>query len=60
MQTNTIIPIANIAAGEKSKARDIIAAIRTLQSIEQEKRPATETERQLLGWYGTVKTPPVG
>ena len=32
---------AAIASGEKSKARDIIAAIRTLKSIEEGKRPAT-------------------
>ena len=32
---------AHIAAGEKAKARDIIAAIRTLQAIEREHRPAT-------------------
>ncbi len=30
-----------VASGEKTKARDIIAAIRTLQTIEREQRPAT-------------------
>ena len=30
-----------VAAGEKAKARDILAAIRTLKQIEQEQRPAT-------------------
>ena len=35
-----------IASGEKAKARDILAAIRTLQRIEQEQRPATPDERQ--------------
>ena len=32
------------SSGEKSKARDIIAAIRTLKQIEEEKRPATPEE----------------
>ena len=41
-----------IASGEKAKARDIIAAIRTLQAIEQEKRPATGEERQILARFG--------
>ena len=41
-----------IASGEKSKARDIIAAIRTLQTIEQEKRPANEPDRQILRRFG--------
>jgi N12 class adenine-specific DNA methylase len=40
------------AGGEKSKARDIVAAIRTLQTIEREKRPATEPERQTLARFG--------
>ena len=34
-------------SGEKAKARDIVAAIRTLQTVEQEKRPATADERQI-------------
>lgn len=41
----------NIANGEKSKARDIIAAIRTLQQVEREKRPATQAERELLARF---------
>jgi hypothetical protein len=41
-----------IASGEKAKARDIIAAIRTLQAIEREKRPATADERQILRRFG--------
>ena len=41
-----------IATGEKAKARDIIAAIRTLQLIEQEHRPATQPERQTLARFG--------
>ncbi|MGA2500336.1 MAG: DEAD/DEAH box helicase family protein, partial [Tepidisphaeraceae bacterium] len=41
-----------IASGEKSKARDILAAIRTVQSLEQEQRPATEEEKQILARFG--------
>ena len=37
-----------IASGEKAKARDILAAIRTLAQIEQAQRPATPEERQML------------
>src|SRR5208283_1471398 len=44
---STTTPVA-IASGEKSKARDILAAIRALQNIEQEHRPATPQERQTL------------
>jgi acyl-CoA reductase-like NAD-dependent aldehyde dehydrogenase len=40
------------ASGEKSKARDIIAAIRTLQRIEQEHRAATPEERETLARFG--------
>ena len=40
-----------IASGDKAKARDIIAAIRTLQRIEQEKRQATELERRILSRF---------
>jgi N12 class adenine-specific DNA methylase/SAM-dependent methyltransferase len=41
-----------VASGEKAKARDIIAAIRTLQTIENEHRPATPAERQTLSRFG--------
>jgi predicted RNA methylase len=41
-----------VASGAKGKARDIIAAIRTLQTIEREKRPATAGERQTLARFG--------
>jgi N12 class adenine-specific DNA methylase len=41
-----------IPSGEKAKARDIIAAIPTLKRIEQERRPATEEERQVLTRFG--------
>jgi len=40
-----------MASGEKTKARDIIAAIRTLQTIEHESRPATSEEQQILGRF---------
>nr|HQU44266.1 DEAD/DEAH box helicase family protein [Pirellulales bacterium] len=43
---------ATIASGEKAKARDIIAAIRSLKTIEQEQRPATAGERQTLARFG--------
>ncbi len=42
---------ARIASGEKAKARDIIAAIRTLKAIEQEQRPATPEEKQTLARF---------
>ncbi len=41
-----------ISSGDKAKARDIIAAIRTLQAIEREHRPATTDERSILGRFG--------
>ena len=41
-----------IATGQKAKARDILAAIRTLQQIEREHRPATSDERQILARFG--------
>ncbi|HWB12727.1 MAG TPA: DEAD/DEAH box helicase family protein [Pirellulales bacterium] len=41
-----------IAGNEKSKARDIIAAIRTLNRIEQEGREATDNERRVLSRFG--------
>jgi hypothetical protein len=50
--TDTTSPPPLIAGGEKTKARDIIAAIRTLQQVESEKRPATEAERQTLARFG--------
>ena len=43
-------PVA-IASGEKTKARDIIAAIRTVKAIEQEQRPATPEEKQTLARF---------
>ena len=52
MEGTTTVATPVIASGEKAKARDIIAAIRTLQTIEQEKRPATAEERQILARFG--------
>jgi N12 class adenine-specific DNA methylase len=46
-----------LASGEKAKARDILAAIRTLKQLEHEGRPATPEERQALlrfGGFGPV------
>jgi hypothetical protein len=40
-----------VASGEKGKARDIIAAIRTLKAIEHEQRPATSEEKQTLARF---------
>src|SRR5215510_9919148 len=46
-------PTPPIASGVKAKARALLAAIRTLQGIEQVQRPATPDERQvLLGFPG--------
>ena len=41
-----------IASGEKTKARDILAAIRTLQAIEHDGRTATHDERDILARFG--------
>jgi hypothetical protein len=40
-----------MASGEKTKARDIIGAIRTLKSIEREQRPATPDEKTTLARF---------
>jgi N12 class adenine-specific DNA methylase len=50
--TDTTTPPPQIASGEKAKARDIVAAIKTLQQVEREKRPATADERQTLARFG--------
>jgi N12 class adenine-specific DNA methylase len=47
----TTPPGNGIARGEKGKARDIIAAIRTLKAVEQEQRPATTEEKQALARF---------
>ncbi|MBX3396727.1 MAG: DEAD/DEAH box helicase family protein [Phycisphaerae bacterium] len=44
-------PVVQFAGGEKEKARDILAAIRTLQQIEREKRPASFEEKQVLARF---------
>lgn len=41
-------PTVGISTGEVAKARDILAAIRTLQTIEAEQRSATDTEKAVL------------
>ena len=40
-----------LSSGEKSKARDLLAAIQTLQQIESEKRQATAEERDVLARF---------
>ena len=40
-----------MASGEKSKARDIVAAIRTLKAIEASSRPATPEEKHILARF---------
>lgn len=40
-----------MASGEKAKARDIIAAIRSLKAIEAEQRPATAAEKTILARF---------
>jgi N12 class adenine-specific DNA methylase len=42
---------APIASGEKAKARDILAAIRTLKAIEGERRVATPEEKETLSRF---------
>ena len=44
-------PPAPSPAARKAKARDIIAAIRTLKRIEHEQRPATAEEKQTLARF---------
>ena len=41
-----------LSSGEKAKARDIVAAIRTLKTVEQEHRPPTDDEMQALRKFG--------
>src|SRR5882762_8995854 len=53
--TNGVIPpcphTPQVASGDKAKARAILAAIRTLQVIEQAERPATPEERAVLARF---------
>ena len=46
------LPRLSSPAAGKTKARDIIAAIRTLQSIERDGRPASNDERDILARFG--------
>ena len=41
-------PPPEVSRGDKTKARDILAAIRTLKALDEAKRPATPEERQIL------------
>ena len=41
-----------LPAGEKAKARDILAAVRTLKAVEGEHRPATPDEQLTLARFG--------
>ena len=43
--------LVSTASGEKSKARDILAAIRLLQQIERDNRPSTAEERSVLARF---------
>ena len=52
MHTTTAPLSIDLAAGEKAKARDLLAAIRTLKRIEQEHRPPSPDERQALARFG--------
>jgi hypothetical protein len=45
------LPSVAIASGEKGKARDIIAAIRTLKQIERDQRQATLPEKSILARF---------
>jgi N12 class adenine-specific DNA methylase len=47
---SSVLPIT-LASGEKAKARDILAAIRTLKEIEQEQRAATPEEKAILARF---------
>src|SRR6266853_1696639 len=48
----TIMEASPLASGQKGKAHDVLAAIRTLKQLEQEHRPATPEERQTLARFG--------
>ncbi len=47
----TAEPSPSIASGEKAKARDIIAAIRTLKRVETERRPPNKEEKEALARF---------
>ena len=44
-------PFTEVAVGEKIRARDLLAAVRTLQEVEREHRPPTPEERQALARF---------
>jgi len=44
-------PVVTLSSGEKEKARDILAAIRTLQTIERSGLPATADEKHTLAKF---------
>ena len=44
-------PQPTVAPGERTKARDILAAVRVLTAIEHERRPATAEERRTLARF---------
>ena len=41
-------PSPEVSRGDKTKARDILAAIRTLNVLDEAKRPPTPEDRQVL------------
>ncbi len=45
-------PLIALSAGEKTKAKDILAAIRTLKRIDREQRAASPDDRQVLARFG--------
>jgi|GEM_PF-310513 len=45
-----------VKAGEKTRAKNSVEAIRVLRALEKEGRPATEEERQKLALYGGAGT----
>ncbi|WP_299671647.1 PLxRFG domain-containing protein [uncultured Roseobacter sp.] len=56
--TNHVILPGGLAVkgGEKTRARNSVAAIRVLKTLQRENRPATAEERQTLSLYGGAGT----
>jgi N12 class adenine-specific DNA methylase len=52
MEGTMTITSPTISSGEKARARDMIAAIKTLQQVEREHRAATTDERDILARFG--------
>jgi len=50
-QSKDAAPFGSASSGEKAKARDILAAIRTLQKIEREQRLTSADEKQILSRF---------